>query len=344
MKRNPDPRVRGEGAVPDRDEILSFLQRGRGLTTRHLAAQMHVDSDSFSDFADIVYGLQNEGVAIYAPMGAKKRGWDLTVRSKCRIGTMQTDRKGAGYVRPSGDLDGDLYVSPSKMRDAFSGDRVLVRITSEARGDRLREARVVEVLKRSPRPVRGVYRRAKDGAFLEPNDPRAPCDIFIPLSKSSRGVRDGETVVVRLNESTGGSYPEGEVLVELGDGDSYESDLVMIMAEFELFGEHDAATLLAADAFPAIVDGDDWPDRTDLRDRLIFTIDPQDARDFDDAISIEKSDGGKVRLGVHIADVSHYVTPGSRIDDVAAERRDDLRSAVAAFLCTSVGRNLGMCH
>ena len=281
---------------------------------------MHVDSGSFDGFADLVHGLQDEGLVIYAPMGAKKRGWDLVVRSKYRIGTLQSDRKGAGYVRPRGDLDGDLYVSPAKMRDAFSGDRVLVRITSEARGDRLREARVVDVLRRSSRPVRGVYRRAKGGAFLKPDDPRTPCDIFIPLSSSSRSVRDGETVIVRLEESTGGSFPEGKVIAELGDGDSYESDLATVMAEFELFGEHDAATLREAEAFPSIVDGENWPDRRDLRDLLIFTIDPEDARDFDDAISIEKLDGGEVRLGVHIADVSHYVTPGARLDDVAAER------------------------
>jgi len=281
---------------------------------------MGVGEDDIDRFGALVHGLQDAGDLISEP-ATRGRAWELTSSSVFRIGRIKTDRRGAGYVRSVVDGEDDLYVRSSRMRDAYTGDKVLVKVLQPSRGDRLRDARVVEVLERTDRAFRGVYWKGRQGAgSVEPDDPRAPGAIYVPKSAATKKLRDGEIVVVRLMPSTGAPSPEGKIIAALGDGDSAESDLASIVAEFDLPGAHDAETIAEAERCPAVVDGANWPDRRDLRDLCTFTIDPTDAKDFDDAISIENLGGGKVRLGVHIADVSHYVRPGSPLDEVAAKR------------------------
>jgi ribonuclease R len=317
-----DAALRSSGApgasLLEAEEILRLLRRHGAVSTRQLASRLGVGEEEFDRLVAELFALQDDGLLVYAPR-ERGRVWDLIERSEFRVGRLGTDRRGAGYVRLAGEREDDVFVPPGRLRDAFAGDKVLLRLTARARGERLREGRVVEVLERSRRPLRGVFRRAKSGGFFSPDDPRAPGDVFLPGERAG-ALRDGERVLVRLLESRGGAHPEGEVVVELDRGDTLEADLASIAAEFDLPGEHGPEVIAEAARLPPLVTGAEWPGRRDFRALDVFTIDPIDARDFDDAISLEALAGGKLRLGVHIADVSCYVASGSLLDDAAAER------------------------
>jgi ribonuclease R len=150
--------------------------------------------------------------------------------------------------------------------------------------------------------------------MVKPADWRFPVEVYVPHEQFG-GASDGENVLVRLlDEAPSGEHPRGKVVVCLSKEGSLDTDLQTIQATYDLPGELPGAVLSEADAIEATRDGLTWPDRVDLRGLQVFTIDPSDAQDFDDAISLEQLPSGKQRLGVHIADVSHYVKAGTRLD------------------------------
>ena len=272
----------------------------------------------FEGFRDQLLSLQAEGLLIRVPTESGGK-WELPERTPLRVGRLQLDRRGSGFFRPADRAEDDVFVRASHLADAFPGDLVLVRVTSDARGDRLREGRVVEVVERGRKPLRGTFWRGKEGGLVACDDPRMPSDVFIPADGIEK-MKDGGRVLVRLTRGSRGRFPLGEVILVLTNEDSLEADFEVVRAEFDLPVEQPAGVVEEADALPAVEDGASWPDRTDLRNVPTFTIDPEDARDFDDAVSLESLPGGKLRLGVHIADVSHYVQPGSLIDQSAEFR------------------------
>ena len=275
--------------------------------------------------------LQRDGWIVCDPA----RGWDLPERSSYRAGFLHMDRRGRGFVELRAPDEDDIYLGSSELDGAFKGDHVLVRLVRGASRDRLREGELVEVIERSRKLIRGTYHAAGDvggpapsrrrrkgsdaGGYLECDDREAPVPIAIPeVEKGS--IRTGDRALVRLLPGRQGVHPLGEIALVLRDEGSLESDREVVILEFGLPAEHPPEVLAAAEALPDMRDGDAWPERVDLRELDTITIDPVDARDFDDAVSLEPTKSGGQRLGVHIADVSHYVRPGDVIDREAEER------------------------
>ncbi len=241
-------------------------------------------------------------------------------------GVIQITRGGRGFVMPNEAEGGEIGIPESGTDTAMHGDRVLVRLNVTAKGLRKdvpseRTGKVVRVLERKRSQFVGTLQQTKQFLFVKPDDPRLPGTVMVPPPRDvGRKAIIGDKVVVEITAWESPQVPpEGEVIEVLGAPDEEGVDMLSVLRHYELplhFPKnvlHEAQTIAKSrpDNQPS---ADECAGRVDCRKHKVITIDPDDAKDFDDAICIEKMDGGQWRLWVHIADVSHYVRPGSALD------------------------------
>lgn len=233
------------------------------------------------------------------------------------MGTLDITRSGMGFVIID-NLQKDILVRPSDINKAFHGDKVRVVVTRE-RGSRS-EGIVTEVLERKQTEFIGRLEANRDFAFFIPDSARKIPDFYIPVQALNQA-KDGDRVVVKFTGwNKNDKNPHGVVVSVLDDKDTNDMAMKEILVEngFPLDFSDDAMEM--AHRLPDIIGSDEVARRRDMRDILTFTIDPVDARDFDDAISFRKLKSGMYEIGVHIADVSHYLEEGSLLDTEAYER------------------------
>ena len=233
-----------------------------------------------------------------------------------RKGKLEITRSGIGYVVVSGN-DEDVLVRPNDFNTALNGDTVRVRVHKENERSGKKEGKITEVIKRKQNDFVGHLQVRANFAFFIPDTDKPMPDIFIPLDKLN-GAKDKERVIAKITKwESANKKPEGEVLqIILAE---HESDIAMkeILAENGFPLVFDEEVLEEALRLPDVISQEEILKRKDMRDILTFTIDPVDARDFDDAISFRKIKTNVYEIGVHIADVSHYVLPGSILDEDA---------------------------
>ncbi len=233
------------------------------------------------------------------------------------IGKLCVYREGFGFVDP---LEGGkgVFVPGRSMAGAMNGDIVAVEIVKEGREGR-REGKIVSVIERAVKRIVGRVEKSKGQCFVVPEDKRIRYDIILTHSDCKK-VEDGDYVVVEIvsypSETRG---PVGKVVENLGKSGP-KFDIELIIRKYDLPTEFPPEVLEEAERVPDEVRPEDLEGRVDLRDQLCFTIDGENARDFDDAVAIEELPNGHYRLYVHIADVSHYVKPGSALDREAYKR------------------------
>ena len=232
-------------------------------------------------------------------------------------GTFLSTRRGFAFVRVEG-YDEDFFVSEKDSMNAFHGDTVLISVLKAARGPR-KEAKVVRILSRNTSELIGIYQQCEGYGFVIPNNKKIADDIFIPKG-ASRGAVTGSIVTLKL-ESFGDSKksPEGIVTEVIGHIDDPGSDILQVIRSYNIPVEFPDEVETQLDSIPDEVSEEEKTGRRDLRALDTVTIDGEDAKDLDDAITLEYSDG-VYHLGVHIADVSHYVTEGSPLDKEALKR------------------------
>ncbi|MEL7001519.1 MAG: ribonuclease R, partial [Bacteroidota bacterium] len=219
----------------------------------------------------------------------------------------------------SPDSDQDIYVRERDLKYAMDGDRVRV-IVEPARGDRRPEGHVMEIVERAREQIVGRIEFSPRFAFVVPDNRKIYQDIFIPLEKVN-GATHNDKVVVQVNQwPERNKSAEGEVARVLGKAGENNAEIHSIMAEFDLPFEFPDYVEQAAEAIKDKIGVTEIRKRKDYRDVLTFTIDPADAKDFDDAISYKKLDNGNHEIGVHIADVTHYVKPDSQLESEAFDR------------------------
>ena len=259
----------------------------------------------------------------------KKNRYALPKKDEVLIGRFDMNARGFGFVICDDPDQGDLFIAGEHTGVAMHGDRVEARLRrnsnqkgrDQRNGGTTTEGEIVRVIARANSTLVGTYQRDKRNGTVLADDPRIPLPVVLTNKPDPKiALEPGDKVVVELDEWTQRyEPPTGRIIEVLGASDAPGVDMLSIIRKYRLPAEFPEKILAAAERFPSSVPESDTAGREDLRDLTIFTIDPDDARDFDDAICVERNDRGWL-LGVHIADVSHYVTPGSELDREAWER------------------------
>jgi ribonuclease R len=234
-------------------------------------------------------------------------------------GPISINRFGTGFVTLEG-YEEDIRIPGKKLGVALNKDLVRIKVQQGGRGGRI-EGRVVEVLERGKKFYVGTFRKEGKNSFvIEPDEKSAHVDFFVP-EHATGGARPNDKVMCRLVEwSHPRALPEAEVTEVLGKKGTNKAEVLSILAENDMQSKFDPEVEAMCDDIPEQPSEADISRRTDLRDELIFTIDPEDAKDFDDALSIKMLDNGNYYLGVHIADVTHYMPSENALDQSAVER------------------------
>lgn len=234
-------------------------------------------------------------------------------------GVIDFNQAGNAYVRVDGIAD-DIFIHSKNVKDALQGDTVLI-VTYNYKGKKL-EGSVLEVIERAKEEFVGTLQIIKDKefGFVVCDKKQINTDIFVPKGKIGCA-KDGEKVIVKMTEwKPGDKNPEGEIIKVLGLPGEHETEIHSILAEYGLPYHFPEEVEREAQEIDRQIHDDEVAKRRDMRQILTFTIDPKDAKDFDDALSIQKLPNGNWEVGVHIADVSHYVNPGTLLDDEAYDR------------------------
>ena len=282
------------------------------MKIREIAAVLQIPREQRDDLKAVLDALVDDGKITLSKRGKYSRG--EAVRLK---GVFQANARGFGFVRPE-DESGDVYISEENLCGAFHGDEVEYIITGTPAGRR-KEGKIVRVLSHNIVRIVGLYERSKGFGFVRPDDQRYVNDIYIPAGKE-KGAMTGHKVVVELT-SYGEAHmkPEGEVAEIIGHVNDPGTDILSIVMDMGISTEFPERVLNQAVRVGKEVSEADCAGRKDLRSWTMVTIDGEDAKDLDDAVSLTK-EGENYRLGVHIADVANYVQEGSALDREALER------------------------
>ncbi|PKP00780.1 MAG: ribonuclease R [Bacteroidetes bacterium HGW-Bacteroidetes-9] len=233
-------------------------------------------------------------------------------------GIVDMKQTGKAYITTP-DLDDDVFIAANNTGHALNGDKVKVHLFPMRKG-RKTEGQIVEVIERARTTFVGTVQISGKFAFLVPDDVSIPVDIFIP-KESLNSVKNGQKAIARMTDWPERSKnPFGEIVQVLGDPGNNDVEMNSILATFEFPLQFNPRTIKESDNIPVEITEKEIATRRDFRPIWTCTIDPPDAKDFDDALSLKKLENGDWEVGVHIADVSHYVKPGSAIDEEAYER------------------------
>lgn len=233
-------------------------------------------------------------------------------------GTVDMTRMGYGFISTD-DLEDDVFVSAKNLRTALHGDTVKVLLYAKRKGARP-EGEVVEIIERWRTSFVGTVELMPNFAFLIPDNKNMPFDLFIPASKLN-GAKQGEKAVAKVIDwDPKSKNPVAEIINILGLPGENDTEMHAILAEFELPYHFTAEVEADAEKIEAVITQNEIKARRDMRGVPTFTIDPADAKDFDDALSLKQLANGNWEAGVHIADVTYYVKPGSLVEDEARQR------------------------
>jgi ribonuclease R len=313
---------------PDlRPRVLELLGRKdyRPLDKVEMARALALKDSGRVELRKILRAMEHDGEVARI----RKNRYVLPGEADLVTGTLSIHQSGFGFLATEKPGQPDIFVAADNTGTAMNGDRVVVRITREAaqslRKDRARaEGRVIRILERAHDTTVGTLQQSKNFFYVVPDDPRMVHNVYVQLPEKNKLPRPpsiGDKVVVRLDAwESRHVNPEGEIIEVLGPANAPGVDLLSIVRNYHLPTEFPKSVLEEANRIPPTVGPELIAGREDLRQKFIVTIDPDDARDFDDAIDVEKLDHSGWRLGVHIADVAAYVKPGSALDREARSR------------------------
>jgi ribonuclease R len=235
-------------------------------------------------------------------------------------GILSKHKKGFGFVIPENGEGGDIFISPNSINGAMNGDTVSVRLLPPDETNRSREGVIHRILQRAAVEIVGTFEKSKRFGFVVPDDRRFNDDIFV-LKKDFNDARTGDKVVVKITKYPDkGNSAEGKVEEIISRRGEVGGDIKALIRQYNLKQEFSEKVEAEAKKIPLKIPEEETRKRVDLRDKTIITMDGADAKDLDDAVSVEKLPNGNYRLGVHIADVSHYVTDSSQLDKEALKR------------------------
>ncbi|QOR66171.1 ribonuclease R [Cytobacillus suaedae] len=300
------------------DKLLSFMKEEayKPLTVQELEEAFGIqDSSEFKEFVKALVVMEEKGYVVRT----RSNRYGLPEKMNLIRGKLSGHAKGFAFVLPEDKTMDDVFVPPPDMNNAMHGDTVLVRINTEASGTR-KEGTIVRIIERGVTEIVGTYTESRNFGFVIPDDKKIANDIFIP-KEATNGAAEGHKVVVKLTTYPEGRMSaEGEIIQILGHKNDPGVDIISVIHKHGLPQDFPKEALDQAISVPDTINEAEIKNRKDLRDQVIVTIDGADAKDLDDAVTVTKLENGNYKLGVHIADVTHYVTEGSPIDKEASDR------------------------
>ena len=295
------------------DRILEILSKGDvSFTVPELENALGLSSiDELKELLKVLYSLENE----YKVYRTKKDKYMLFNNSNLKVGKLLSTKKGYGFVDIEGDED--VFVAIDNLNGAINNDEVVVEITSK-KGMKL-EGRILKVVERKSKQFVGKVYYKHNKCMIDLDDKKVNLNITVDSDKTL-GAVSGHKVVVRLLNKIDNTNYKGAIIKILGHQDDPGVDILSIAAKYEIEDEFPEDVIEELKTIPEYVKEEEYEGRIDLREEMIFTIDGDDTKDIDDAISIEKLSNGNYKLGVHIADVSYYVKENSPLDEEAYKR------------------------
>lgn len=303
------------------EQILSvFVKRpGEILNYKQVSKELNITS---AVLRKQVYSIMEDLTFDHLLLEVDRGRFKYTAQGHIVVGTFQRDNRGNNTVEPD-DGSTPIDIADGNAGHALCGDRVKAQLFAKRKGKNL-EAEVIEIIERARHEFVGKVEQSQSYAFLITDDKRIGTDVFLP-KENLNGAKNNDKVIARISDwPRNAKNPIGEVIAVLGPQGENNTEMHAILAQYGLPYKYPENVEKAADKLPSDLGRGELKDREDFRNATTFTIDPADAKDFDDALSFEKLEDGKYRIGVHIADVSHYVTPGDIIDKEAFERGNSI--------------------
>lgn len=301
-----------------KDNIIKFMDEKlyKPMLKEELAEAFNIKRKEYRAFFEVLETMEKEGTIIRT----RSDRYGLPYKMNLVVGILEGNEKGYGFLIPNDDDIDDIYISPENMGSALHGDKVIVRIIKSGGFGRKDEGEIIRILDRANEIVVGTFEHNKNFGFVVPDDNRISVDIFIPKA-DIMGAKTNQKVVVRVKKwPAKRRSPEGKVVEILGYYDEKGTDVLSVIRQYKLPEEFPKKVINEVLSIEQKVSKEEIMNRVDLRDEYIFTIDGADAKDLDDGVSIKKLANGNYLLGVHIADVSHYVREGSILDKEAYKR------------------------
>ncbi|MFZ2324479.1 MAG: ribonuclease R [Ignavibacteriaceae bacterium] len=297
-------------------ELKAFFSKnqGRGYKPKDLATKLGFTAEhEYASLKAALHKLEEESFLI---RNGKRYQLNKLPQTNLLKGRLEINRNGYGFVNINNEKSGDVFVAARNIGTAFDGDIVEVELFAKQKGKNF-EGQIIRVVERKRKEYVGVIKKSKSFYIISTDDPGIHRDIYINESKLN-GAKAGDKVVVgKLIWETSMINPEGEVIEVLGKSGSHDTEILSLAREFDLKYKFDPAVLSEAEHISVKIPKEEITKRLDYRDKTVFTIDPDDAKDFDDALSIEKLGNGNYSVGIHIADVSYYVKKDSALDGEA---------------------------
>ncbi|MFP4047121.1 MAG: ribonuclease R [Bacteroidales bacterium] len=300
-----------------KEMVLDFFEKNptKAFNYKQIAQQLNIkNKQKKQQVIDILDRLSSDEMLVEVKRGK----YQLKVKSGQIKGKIEMTADGNGYLI-SDEIQEDVFVSNRNLNHALPGDEVVVNLYAYRR-DRKLQGEVVQILKRAKTQFVGKVSVSSNFAFLITANRNVPYDIFIPIKKL-KGAKDGQKAIARITEwPPEVNNPFGEIVEVLGDSGDNEVEMHAILTEYDLPYKFPSSVEQAADKIPEKIPAEEYKKRRDFRNTPTFTIDPADAKDFDDALSVQKLKNGLWEVGVHIADVTHYIQPNTILDKEALER------------------------
>lgn len=300
-----------------KDKILDFMNDKQyvPMKAKEIANILNVPKKEYEDFKVLLNQLEEENKI----EKNRKSKYKLIDTSKFLTGIFRGNQKGFGFVKIE-DSDEEIYISEHNTKNALNGDKVFVEIIDTSVDNLHREGKIVKILKHEKDTIVGLFQKSKNFAFVVPDDKKLGTDIFISKKNFGKARNNHKVLVKILKYPERGKNAEGKVIEVIGNVNEAGVDMLSLIKEYNLPYKFPEPVIEEAKKINERILKKDIPNRLDLRNEEIFTIDGEDAKDLDDAIYVKKLSGGTYELGVHIADVSYYVKEGSKLDKEAILR------------------------
>ena len=302
----------------NKEIILKFMSDDKyvPMKAKEMAFILGVPKQKYTEFHQVLKSLEDE----FKIQSTKKGKYMLVDSGEYKTGILRLNPKGFGFVKLQ-DSEEEIFIGSSNLKNALNEDEVLVKIIEGNNNDsQHKEGTIIKILKHEKDTLVGTFQNSRSFGFVVPDDKKFGTDIFI--SKKDFGkAKNNQKVVVKITKyAQKGKKAEGKVIEVLGNRDEAGIDMLSLVKEYNLPYEFPEPVLKEAKSLEINITEKDLKFRLDLREKELFTIDGEDAKDLDDAVCVEKNKDGNYVLGVHIADVSNYVKEGSALDNEAIIR------------------------